>query len=134
MEMEKNKIVFEQGCAVFALTRLPGHYVSTEVESLGIMTEVEVEERSQGSSRNAVTRIRADLNSSAHTFCGQMHDALHIALRALGAIGETQDVDHVGLPLPQQGLPDCAFYVLFRLATKLTGESPPLSLITRIMR
>jgi hypothetical protein len=46
-------------------------------------------------------------------------------------------VDHVGQPLPQQDRPDCAFYVLLRLITKLTGESPPPSLwqfITRILR
>jgi hypothetical protein len=64
-----------------------------------------------------------------------MHEALHIALRALGAIGTTQDVDHVGLPLPPQGPPDCAFYMLTRLACKLTGESPQPHLwpvITRI--
>jgi hypothetical protein len=46
-------------------------------------------------------------------------------------------VDHVGLPLPQQDQPDCAFYVLLRLVTTLTGESPPPSrwqFITRILR
>jgi hypothetical protein len=40
---------------------------------------------------------------------------LHVALRASGAIGPTQEVDHLALPLPQQELPDCAFSMLARL-------------------
>ena len=95
------------------------------MENLGVLTGAEVEEPSQGSSRNAVTIIRADSNSRAPSFRGQMHDALHIALRALGAIGETQDVDHIGLPLPPHDPPDCGFYVILRLIAKLSGESPP---------
>ena len=46
-------------------------------------------------------------------------------------------MDHFGLPLPPQGPPDCAFYMLTRLACKLTGESPQPHLwpvITRIGR
>ena len=134
-ETERKQIVFERGSGVFAFTHLPGHYVSTEVDNLSVPTEVE--ESGQGSSRNAVTITRADSNSQKPSFCGQMHEALHIALKALGAIGETQDVDHVGLPLPPQDRPDCAFYVLLRLITKLSGESPPPRLwpfITRILR
>jgi hypothetical protein len=135
-ETETKTIVFERGSGVFAFTHLPGHYVTTEVDNLCVPTEVA--ELSQGLSRNAVTITRADSNSRSPTFRGQMHDAaLHIALRALGAISETQDVDHVGLPLPPQDRPDCAFYVLLRLITKLTGGSPPPSrwqFIKRILR
>jgi hypothetical protein len=66
-----------------------------------------------------------------------MHDALHIALRALGAIGKTQEVDHFGLPLPQQDLPDCSFYILVLLVCWITGEFQPPRLwpfITRFLR
>ena len=60
------------------------------------------EEGGRGSSRNA----RADSNNRDPKFDGHMHEALHIALKALGTIGTTQDVDHVGLPLPPLGPPD----------------------------
>ena len=134
-ETERKKIVFERGSGVFAVTHRPGHYVSTEVDNLGVPTEVE--ESGQGSSRNAVTFTRADSNSRKPSFCGQMHEALYLALSAVGVIGATQDVDYVGLPLPPQGRPDCAFYVLLRLVSKLTGEFPLPSqwqVITRILR
>jgi hypothetical protein len=138
-ETESEIIDFPRGSSLFALTHLPGHYVTTEVDNLSVPTEdlSEVEESGQGSSRNVVIITRADSNSRTPSFCGQMHEALHITLKALGAIGETQQVDHVGLPLPPQDRPDCAFYVLLRLLSKLTGESPPPSrwkFITRILR
>jgi hypothetical protein len=135
---EYKAIVFEPGSEVFACTHLPGppgHYVSTEVANLGALPAAE--DGGGGSSRNAVSITRADSNSPAPKFKGHMHEALNIALRAAGAIGETQDVDHFGLPLPPQGPPDCAFYMLTRLACKLTGESPQPHLwpvITRIGR
>ena len=132
---ESKAIVFEPGSEVFAFTHRRLHYVSTEVANLGALTEAE--DGGGGSSRNAVTITIADSNSRTPKFEGHMHEALHIALRAAGAIGETQDVDHVGLPLPPQGPPDCAFYILTRLACKLTGKSPPPHLwpvITRMGR
>ena len=121
-EINLKKIVFEAGSKLFACTHLPGHYVSTEVENLGASTDVGEGGRS---SRNAVTITRADSNSLTPRFSGRMHTALHIALRALGAIGPTQEVDHLGLPLPPQNLPDCAFFMLTRLESWLTGEFPP---------
>ena len=133
-QTEKNKIVFGPGSKLFAFTHLPRHYVSTEVANLGASTEVG---EGGGSSRNAVTIIRADSNSRNPTFMGRMHTALQVALRALGAIGTTQEVDHFGLPLPAQKLPDCAFYTLGRLVSWLTGEFPPAeqwSFNTRLLR
>ena len=121
-QTDENKVVFEPGSKLFAFTHLTGHYVSTEVANLGASTEVR---EGAGSSRNAATITRADSNSLTPQFSGCMHTALHIALRALGAIGTTQEVDHFGLPLPPQNLPDCAFYTLGRLLSWLTGEFPP---------
>ncbi len=72
-------------------------------------------------------RLNADATRGGPTpqFSGCMHTALHIALRASGAIGPTQEVDLLGLPLPPQNLPDCAFFMLARLESWLTGEFPP---------
>ena len=121
-EINRKKIVFEPGSSLFAYTHLPGHYVSTEVANLGAPTEVG---EGGGSPLNAVTMIRADSNSPTPQFSGYMHTALHVALRAFGAIGPTQEVDHLGLPLPPQSLPDCAFFILARLVSWITKEFPP---------
>jgi hypothetical protein len=138
---DSKEIVFEPGSEVFVCTHLPGHYVSTEVANFGALTAAE--EDGRGLSRNTVTITRADSNNRDPEFDGHMHEALHnifsmhIALRAVGAIGKTQDVDHVGLPLLPQGPPDCTLYMLTRLACKLIGESPQPHLwpvITRIGR
>jgi len=138
-EINLKKIVFEAGSKLFACTHLPGHYVSTEVENLGASTEMgTVGEGGRSSeSRNAVTITRADSNSTTPQFTGCMHTALHISLRASGAIGPTQEVDLLGLPLPPQNLPDCAFFMLARLESWLTGEFPPPEqwpFKTRLMR
>jgi hypothetical protein len=133
-EINLKKIVFEPGSKVFACTHLPGHYVSTEVANLGASTDVGEGGRSL---RNAVTITRADSNSLTPQFSGSMHTALHVALRAVGAIGPTQEVEHLGLPLPPQDLPDCAFFMLTRLENWITGVSPPpeqWQVITRLLR
>ena len=136
-QMDEKKIVLGPGSQLFACTHLPlpaEHFVSTEVENLGASTEGG---EGGGSSRNAVRIIRADSNSRNPQFSGRMHTALHITLRALGAIGTTQQVDHFGLPLPPQDRPDCAFYVLGRLVSRLTGDFPPPAqwgFITRLLR
>ena len=133
-QTDQNKVVFGPGSRVFVYTHLPGHYVSTEVANLGSSTEVGED---GGSSRNAVTITRADSNARNPVFSGRMHTALHITLRALGAIGTTQEVDHYCLPLPPQEKPDCAFYVLTRLESWLTGRFPPPEqwpFITRLLR
>ena len=120
-----NEVVFGPGSKLFAFTHLPGHYVSTEVANFGAPDAASTGVVEGGaSSRNAVTFTRADSNARNPKFDGIMHTALHITLRALGAIGVTQEVDHFGLPLPPQDKPDCAFYILNRLVSWLTGEFP----------
>jgi hypothetical protein len=113
-EIDLKKIVFEPGSKLFACTHLPGHYVSMEVANLGASTDVG---EGGGSLWNAVTITRADSNSLTPQFSGRIHTALHVALRALDPIGPThwQEVEHLGLPLPPQNLPDCAFFMLIRL-------------------
>jgi hypothetical protein len=119
------KVVFGTDSTLIAATHLPGHYVTTEVE--GLMQ-----------SRRNITITRADSNDPAPLLeKGRVHDALSIVLRAIGAIEKTQKVDLFGLALPPQTLPDCAFYMLTRVATKLTGVPLPGNLWavnTRIMR
>ena len=119
----ESKVVFGPGSKLFAFTHLPGHYVSTEVENLGShdASSIGVGEGAE-SSRNAVRITRADSHAPNPDFDGHMHIALHVTLRALGAIVATQEVDYFGLPLPEQSEPDCAFYILARLESWLTGE------------
>ena len=115
---------------VFAATHLQAskHYVSTEVQHLG-------------QSGASVVMTRADsLCSPPETwdqFNGRVQDALRIGFRAMGLIGESQKVEHSGLALPPQARLDCAFYMLTRLETLLSGQHlrPDLwPLYTRLKR
>jgi hypothetical protein len=104
---------------VFAATHIPGHipftghFVSTEVQHLG-------------QSGNSVGMTRADSLCQSperwNRFSGRVQDALRIGFGAMGLIGETQKVEHFGLALPQQNRLDCAFYMLTRLETMLSGQ------------
>ena len=104
---------------VFAATHLPGHsvssghFVSTEVQHLG-------------QSGASVVMTRADSLCASperwDRFNGRVQDALRIGFSAMGLIGESQKVEHFGLALPQQARLDCAFYMLTRLETMLSGQ------------
>ena len=112
---------------VIAATHLPGHFVTTEVEHLG-----------QSEKNVAITRTDSfcAMNSMDH-FQGEAHNALRVAFRAMKLIGEKQKVDCFGVALQRQDRPDCAFYMLTRLAARLTGKhlrSDLLGLFTRLLR
>jgi hypothetical protein len=110
------------GSIVFAGTHLLKHFASTEVRHLG-------------QSENSIVITRAD--SLLDTFAGRVHDALRMGFRAMGLIGESQRVEHAVLALPRQDRVDCAFYMLTRLETLLSGQHlrPELwGLYTRLKR
>ena len=112
---------------VIAATHLPNHFVTTETEHLGQLEK-----------NVAITRADSFCGmSSIDHFYGKAHDALRVAFRALKLIRETQKVDLFGLALPLQDRPDCALYMLTRLAARLTGKylrSDLWSIFTRLLR
>ena len=112
---------------VIAATHLPNHFVTTEMEHLAQLEK-----------NVAITRADSFcVMSSIDHFYGKAHDALRVAFRALKLIRETQKVDLFGLALPLQDRPDCALYMLTRLAARLTGKylrSDLWSIFTRLLR
>jgi hypothetical protein len=110
---------------VFVGVHRPGHFVSMVVENLG------------GSDDTAAASMMVADSCPSASFDCHTHDALRIAFKKMKLIGKEHAVDHLGLALPQQTKPDCAFYVLIYLATVLTGTFllPRLwGFLTRLMR
>jgi hypothetical protein len=118
-------VALESNDIVFVGVHRPNHYVSMVVQHLG------------GSDDSAATSMTVADSCPSPSFSCHTHDALRIAFRKAKLIGKKHEVDHLGLLLPQQTKPDCAFYMLVYLATVLTGTIllPMLwGFLTRLMR
>ena len=118
-------VALETDDTVFVCVHRPDHYVSMVVEHLG------------GSDDTARPSMTVADSCPSPSFDCHTHDALRIAFKSMKLIGKEHEVDHLGLALPQQTLPDCAFYMLIYLATVLTGTFllPTLwASLTRLMR
>jgi hypothetical protein len=122
---EDKPVALGTDATVFVGVHRPGHFVSMVVENLG------------GSDDTAAASMMVADSCPSPSFNCHTHDALRIAFKRMKLIGKEYAVDHLGLALPQQTKPDCAFYMLIYLATVLTGTFllPMLwGFLTRLMR